>query len=205
MDPGPPDTRPGDGDDAMAGDDGYNEAGEEYEEEEEEGEEEAMATSDDEDYNLTHFGIAQALPVPDGPPDPDAGPPQTAEEYLRLVRYEASRCPRITRVELDPEMLQRREAARQKQLEAEAQAEALADEAGPSSSGGRDRGGGGGGGGGGRGPRRRVVAIAAQTPPPVTSDCAEWARPSDKWLRVFLQVGPGSRVGGWWVGVGREA
>lgn len=52
---------------------GYGEElgeGEEYE-----GEEEAEGEMDteDEEYNLTHFGISQALPVPEGPPDFSAG------------------------------------------------------------------------------------------------------------------------------------
>ncbi|GLC36408.1 hypothetical protein PLESTB_000765000 [Pleodorina starrii] len=151
---------------------------------EEEDEDEAMASSEDEDYNRTHFGISQALPVPDGPPDFDAGPPQTAEEYLQWVRFEASRCPRITRKDVDPAVLERHEQRRQQQNQTRAgddTAAAAAAAGGPTSGGGgggRRRGGGGGGGG---------CASAAQVPPPVTSECPEWARPSPKWLAVFLK------------------
>lgn len=40
-----------------------------------------------------------------GGPSPErahAGPPQTAEEYLQRVRYEAMRCPQVLRVEISP-------------------------------------------------------------------------------------------------------
>jgi hypothetical protein len=54
---------------------------EEEQEDMDEGEGEELS-SDDEAYNLEHFGIAQALPVPDGPPDLDAGKPQAREPRL---------------------------------------------------------------------------------------------------------------------------
>lgn len=42
----------------------------------------------------------QALPVAEGVPSFE-GPPATAEEYLARVRYEASQCPAVVRVEYD--------------------------------------------------------------------------------------------------------
>lgn len=57
--------------------------------------------SSDEEYNQRHFGIYQALPV-DGEPDWSLSEPDTAEEYLRRVRYEAERCPKVVRVEPSP-------------------------------------------------------------------------------------------------------
>jgi len=56
----------------------------------------------DEEYNLKNFGIHQALPV-DGEPDWSLAEPDTAEEYLRRVRYETARCPKVVRVEYDEE------------------------------------------------------------------------------------------------------
>ncbi|WIA29016.1 hypothetical protein OEZ86_011533 [Tetradesmus obliquus] len=55
--------------------------------------------SSDEEYNHKNFGIFQALPV-EGDPDWSLDEPDSAEEYLRRVRYEASRCPRVVRAEL---------------------------------------------------------------------------------------------------------
>ncbi|KAG2429548.1 hypothetical protein HXX76_010783 [Chlamydomonas incerta] len=169
---------------------GYGEEageGEEYEGEEE-AEGEVMDTDDDEEYNLTHFGISQALPVPEGPPDFSAGPPQTAEEYLQWVRYEAAQCPRVTRKDVDPEKLAPK---RQAQNQNPDSADAADGASGPGSSGAAGAaagvgGVGGGGGGAGRG-RRRGTAFAAQVPPPVDAECQEWARPNPKWLTVFLQ------------------
>ncbi|PNW79194.1 hypothetical protein CHLRE_09g405650v5 [Chlamydomonas reinhardtii] len=172
---------------------GYGEElgeGEEYE-----GEEEAEGEMDteDEEYNLTHFGISQALPVPEGPPDFSAGPPQTAEEYLQWVRYEAAQCPRVTRKDVDPEKLasSKRQAQDQNPDSADAAGDGTSE---PGSSGaaasGDGAGGGGGGGGSGGGAsrgRRRGTAFAAQVPPPVDAECQDWARPNPKWLTVFLQ------------------
>lgn len=44
---------------------------------------------DEKELDLRMYGIHQALPVEDGDPDFGDGPPETAEEYLRRVRYEA--------------------------------------------------------------------------------------------------------------------
>ena len=46
-----------------------------YEEGEDDGDEEegSEAGSDDEEFNLKQFGISQALPIPDGEPDWEAG------------------------------------------------------------------------------------------------------------------------------------
>lgn len=60
---------------------------------------------DPEEHDHKMFGIYQALPVPEGEPDWDSGPPETAEEYLRRVRWEAARCPQVVRSEPDPEKL----------------------------------------------------------------------------------------------------
>ncbi|KAG2488435.1 hypothetical protein HYH03_012942 [Edaphochlamys debaryana] len=154
--------------------------------EEDEGEEEdvggdEMDETEDEEYNLTNFGISQALPVPDGPPDFNAGPPQTAEEYLRWVRYEASKCPRVTRKDISPERLRRQ----QEQSDATAAAAAAAAAASGSGVGDGSAGTGGGKAGGGR--RHAPQGFAGGVPPPVLSACQEWARPCNKWLRVFLQ------------------
>ncbi|PNH09171.1 hypothetical protein TSOC_004226 [Tetrabaena socialis] len=156
-----------------------------YEGEEEEDADEEMATSDEE-YNLTHFGIAQALPVPEGPPDFDAGPPQTAEEYLQWVRYEASRCPRITRKDIDPAKLQQQQQQQeQQQQQQQGEGDGAAEAQGQQGQQAQRSGGGTGGAGAGR---RRGGGFSAYAPPPVLSDCHEWARPDAKWLRVFLQV-----------------
>eukprot|EP00882_Tetradesmus_deserticola_P021303 GHRQ01023064.1.p1 GENE.GHRQ01023064.1~~GHRQ01023064.1.p1 ORF type:complete len:233 (+),score=110.12 GHRQ01023064.1:228-926(+) len=56
-------------------------------------------SSSDEEYNHKNFGIFQALPV-DGEPDWALDEPDSAEEYLRRVRYEAARCPRVVRAEV---------------------------------------------------------------------------------------------------------
>eukprot|EP00879_Flechtneria_rotunda_P009586 GHRR01010032.1.p1 GENE.GHRR01010032.1~~GHRR01010032.1.p1 ORF type:complete len:208 (+),score=95.48 GHRR01010032.1:279-902(+) len=54
--------------------------------------------SSDDEYNQKNFGIYQALPV-DGEPDWSLDEPDSAEEYLRRVRYEAAQCPKVVRVE----------------------------------------------------------------------------------------------------------
>ncbi|GLI70168.1 hypothetical protein VaNZ11_014791 [Volvox africanus] len=149
-------------------------------------EDEAMASSDDEEYNLSHFGIAQALPVLDGSPDIDAGPPQTAEEYLRWVRFEASRCPRITRKDIDSVILERQEQlTRQRQQQHQQQptqgrgdVASGTDSRGAIIAAGRPRPG---------NLRWGSAALTARVPPPITNQCPDWARPSPKWLAVFLQ------------------
>eukprot|EP00878_Enallax_costatus_P004035 GHUV01004258.1.p1 GENE.GHUV01004258.1~~GHUV01004258.1.p1 ORF type:complete len:305 (+),score=93.79 GHUV01004258.1:284-1198(+) len=55
-------------------------------------------SSEDEEFNQKNFGIYQALPV-EGEPDWSLEEPDSAEEYLRRVRYEAARCPKVVRVE----------------------------------------------------------------------------------------------------------
>ncbi|GIL59397.1 hypothetical protein Vafri_14263 [Volvox africanus] len=167
----------------------YFELGEDDDEDvDDEGEEddEAMASSDDEEYNLSHFGIAQALPVLDGSPDIDAGPPQTAEEYLRWVRFEASRCPRITRKDIDPAILERQEQrTRQRQHQHQHQptqgcgdAASMTGSRGAITATGRTRPG---------NLHRGSTSLLVRVPPPITSQCPDWARPSPKWLAVFLQ------------------
>ena len=135
------------------------------------------------------------------------GPPQTAEEYLQWVRYEAAQCPRVTRKDVDPEKLasSKRQAQDQNPDSADAAGDGTSE---PGSSGaaasGDGAGGGGGGGGSGGGAsrgRRRGTAFAAQVPPPVDAECQDWARPNPKWLTVFLQV-RGLGAGGWGLGVG---
>jgi len=49
----------------------------------------------------TNFGAHPALPVPDGDPDWEIESPQTAEEYLKRVRWEAAHCEQITRSDID--------------------------------------------------------------------------------------------------------
>ncbi|EFJ40264.1 hypothetical protein VOLCADRAFT_99965 [Volvox carteri f. nagariensis] len=143
-----------------------------------EDEDEAMATSDDEDYNRTHFGIVQALPVPDGPLDMDAGPPQTAEEYLRWVRFEASQCPRITRKDIDPAVLQRQQQQQQGHEGGEDSTAIVT--TGLENGGSRHAGCCPSGG-------AASSLLRSRVPPPVVSSCPEWARPCPNWLAAFLQ------------------
>lgn len=66
--------------------------------------EESLEDSDQSEYNLVMFGIRQALPVDYAEPDWDSGPPSTAEEYLRRVRWEAAGLPAVMRAPgLDPQ------------------------------------------------------------------------------------------------------
>jgi hypothetical protein len=44
--------------------------------------------STDIEYDRRAYGIYQQLPIRPGTPDLSTGPPQTAEEYLRRVRYD---------------------------------------------------------------------------------------------------------------------
>ncbi|GIL82412.1 hypothetical protein Vretimale_11850 [Volvox reticuliferus] len=152
------------------------------EDDEEEDDDGAMVSSDDEEYNLSQFGIAQALPVPDGLPDIDAGPPQTAEEYLRWVRFEASRCPRITRKDIDSAILERQEQRscqrQQQQTQGCGDVASTTDSRGATTAAGRLRSG---------NLRRGSSTLTARVPPPITSQCPEWARPSPQWLAIFLQ------------------
>ncbi len=56
-----------------------------YEEDEDEEEGDDLEESEDEGYNLTHFGISQALPVPDGPPDFSSGACASGGLYLGVA------------------------------------------------------------------------------------------------------------------------
>ncbi|CAD7702208.1 unnamed protein product [Ostreobium quekettii] len=51
--------------------------------------------------HLQLYGIRQALPVAEGEPDWDSGPPDSAEEYLRRVRWEALRCKQVVTADID--------------------------------------------------------------------------------------------------------
>lgn len=51
--------------------------------------------------DLQQFGIYRALPVY-GDPDFSSGPPQSAEEYIRRVRYEAAQLPDVVMSSIDP-------------------------------------------------------------------------------------------------------
>lgn len=51
--------------------------------------------------DLQQYGIYRALPV-NGYPDFSSGPPQTAEEYIRRVRHEASQLPDVVTSTIDP-------------------------------------------------------------------------------------------------------
>ncbi|GMH45863.1 hypothetical protein BSKO_13826 [Bryopsis sp. KO-2023] len=64
-----------------------------------------LAPEDDgsERVDLVEFGVQQALPVEGGEPDWDSGPATTVEEYLKRVRWEASRCEQTTRADIDPQ------------------------------------------------------------------------------------------------------
>jgi len=42
---------------------------------------------EEEVFDRQAYGLYQQLPIKKGAPDLSAGPPQTAEEYLRRVRY----------------------------------------------------------------------------------------------------------------------
>ena len=61
----------------------------EVEEREVDDEDEDELTEDesiDDEFDRRAFGIYRQLPVKSGTPDFSAGPPETAEEYLRRVR-----------------------------------------------------------------------------------------------------------------------
>ncbi|EFN58051.1 expressed protein [Chlorella variabilis] len=73
----------------------YVEEGEEEEVEEGEEEEEEEGSSSEED-DRREFGIYQCLPVEAGEPRWEEGEPQTVEEYLRRVRYEARQLPDVS-------------------------------------------------------------------------------------------------------------
>lgn len=62
--------------------------------------EEAYPEADLEDKDCA-FGARPALPVSDGEPDWDCESPNTAEEYLKRVRWEAAQCPQTTKAKLD--------------------------------------------------------------------------------------------------------
>ena len=64
------------------------------------GEEEALESlkcveNEEEEDDRKHFGIYRCLPVDDAPPNWAAGEPDSAEEYLRRVRFEARQLPDI--------------------------------------------------------------------------------------------------------------
>ncbi|BDA41964.1 probable Gem-associated protein 2 [Coccomyxa sp. Obi] len=56
---------------------------------------------EEESFDRQAYGLYQQLPIRKGLPDYSTGPPQTAEEYLRRVRHEASQLPDIVISDID--------------------------------------------------------------------------------------------------------
>lgn len=54
-------------------------------------------TDDNSDVDKAEFGLYQCLPVDDAAPNFESAEPLTVEEYLRRVRYEASKLPDVKR------------------------------------------------------------------------------------------------------------
>eukprot|EP00201_Polytomella_parva_P010991 CAMPEP_0175053288 /NCGR_PEP_ID=MMETSP0052_2-20121109/8839_1 /TAXON_ID=51329 ORGANISM="Polytomella parva, Strain SAG 63-3" /NCGR_SAMPLE_ID=MMETSP0052_2 /ASSEMBLY_ACC=CAM_ASM_000194 /LENGTH=771 /DNA_ID=CAMNT_0016317801 /DNA_START=142 /DNA_END=2457 /DNA_ORIENTATION=+ len=55
----------------------------------------------EDEYNLVNFSIYQAIPVPEGDPDWSQEVPDTVEEYLKRVRFEAKTMPKVFRKDID--------------------------------------------------------------------------------------------------------
>lgn len=60
---------------------------------------------------MQEFGIHQCLPVAEGEPDWSIGEPQTVEEYLKRVRYEARKLPDVVTSTIDPQQFDPQQAA----------------------------------------------------------------------------------------------
>ncbi|KAI8469388.1 MAG: survival motor neuron interacting protein 1-domain-containing protein [Monoraphidium minutum] len=153
--------------------------GEEEEEDEDGG---AEGSEEDVEYDLKQFGIYQALPV-EGEPDWSSDVVD-AEEYIRRVRHEAARCPRVVRADIDVDAL----AAQQERRMEERRQHKLRGQA----AGGGGGGGGGADGSGGGGSGGRHHPLSAAGGPLLEGGSAGlaaapgWAVPSGAWVRQLV-------------------
>ncbi|KAL4427817.1 hypothetical protein ABPG75_001906 [Micractinium tetrahymenae] len=135
--------------------------------------EEAKDSSSDSEADRREFGLYQCLPVEPGEPDWDTEEPQTVEEYLRRVRYEAQQLPDVVSAAALPPAA----PSSDQQTAADAPHGQQAGEASRQ----QHR-------------QRRVLAGASAqhgssylTADPGVQDCDPGLKPSSAWTRDFLQ------------------